>query len=165
MERKKLKVSAKAPAFTLVNQDGEEVALKQLAGKWTVLYFYPRDNTPGCTIEAEEFTAALKKFHKINAEVIGVSPDSPESHQKFIDKKSLKIQLLSDPEHKVLEKYGAWGDKVLYGKKSEGVIRSTVIIDPQGKIAYYWARVQTKGHAEAVLDKLRELQKQTPDSD
>ena len=106
----------KAPAFTLNDQDGKKVKLSDLAGQWTVLYFYPRDDTPGCTIEACDFTSSVKSFEKLGATVYGCSPDSIESHQKFIKKFKLKISLLSDPTHKMMEKYDAWGEKNMYGK-------------------------------------------------
>lgn len=153
-----LKIGSKAPAFKLQDQDGNEVSLAGLKGNWVVLYFYPKDDTPGCTTEACEFTAAFPQFQSLSARVLGVSPDSPASHQKFIQKHSLQIPLLSDPDHAVLAKYGAWGEKTMYGRKSEGVLRSTVLIDPEGKIAWHWPNVRAAGHAEAVRGKLAELQ-------
>lgn len=157
MATQALKIGGKAPAFTLANQDGKKVALKDLLGQWLVVYFYPKDDTPGCTKEACEFTSHLGQFGKLQARVIGVSPDSPESHQKFIKKHRLEIDLLSDPDHRVLEKYGAWGEKSMYGKKYEGVIRSTVVIDPKGRIAHRWEKVKPAGHATQVRQKLDEL--------
>jgi peroxiredoxin Q/BCP len=157
MATQPLKIGGKAPAFALPNQDGRKVALEDLAGQWVVLYFYPRDDTPGCTKEACEFTSHLKPFEKLGATVIGVSPDSPESHRKFIAKHSLKLELLSDPDHKVLARYGAWGEKSMYGRTYEGVLRSTVLIDPQGKVAWHWPKVKPAGHARAVSEKLAEL--------
>ena len=156
-ENVRLEAGQKAPAFTLPDQDNKSVALKDFAGRWVVLYFYPKDDTPGCTTEACDFTGGLKAFEKLNAKVIGVSPDSPESHRKFIAKYKLKIDLLSDPEKKVLVKYGAWGIKNMYGKKSEGVIRSTFLIDPNGRIAHAWYSVKAAGHAEKVQEKLSAL--------
>jgi peroxiredoxin Q/BCP len=152
-------LSGKAPAFSLPNQDGKKVSLKDLLGQWTVLYFYPKDDTPGCTTEACEFTTNWDQFQKLSARVIGVSPDSPESHLKFIAKHKLRIDLLSDPDHAVLVKYGAWGEKNMYGKISEGVLRTTVLIDPKGQIAHVWNKVKAAGHAEAVAAQLAELQK------
>lgn len=152
-----IEVGKKAPAFTLTDQDGEKVKLGDMAGQWFVLYFYPKDDTPGCTIQACEFTESIKAFDKIEATVLGCSPDDAASHQKFIAKHKLKISLLSDPTHKAMERYGAWGEKNMYGKIKVGVIRSTVIIDPKGKVAYHWKRVKTKGHAMAVHEKLGEL--------
>jgi len=148
----------KAPAFTLTDQTGNKVRLAELAGQWVVLYFYPKDDTPGCTIEAQDFTKDLKKFGALGAAVFGCSPDSVESHQKFIAKYKLKVNLLCDPGHKVMSKYGAWGEKNMYGKITQGVIRSTVLIDPKGKVVKHWQRVSAKGHAEAVQKVLKELQ-------
>lgn len=154
-----LETGKKAPAFTLVNQDGEKVKLADLAGQWVVLYFYPKDDTPGCTTQACEFTVGIKQFEKLNATVFGCSPDDTESHQKFIKKHKLKVNLLSDPTHKTMEKYEAWGEKNMYGKISLGVIRSTVIIDPTGKVAHRWKRVKAAGHADSVAKVLTDLQK------
>jgi peroxiredoxin Q/BCP len=157
MADSELTVGKKAPDFTLPNQDDQPVKLGGLAGRWVVLYFYPNDDTPGCTTEACDFTAGLKDFEKLEAKVLGCSPNTTESHRKFIAKYKLKIELLSDPAHKVLEKYGAWGEKSMYGRTSMGVIRSTVIIDPQGKVARHWPKVKAAGHADAVKDALKEL--------
>ncbi len=144
----------KAPAFSLEDQDGEKVRLSDLRGRWVVLYFYPRDDTPGCTTEACEFTGALDEFEKLDAVVLGCSPDGPEKHRKFRAKHDLGVRLLSDPDHAVMEKYGAWGEKKLYGKTTVGVIRSTVLIDPAGKIAHHWRSVRARGHAEKVRERL-----------
>ena len=149
----------KAPSFTLPNQEGKKVKLADQAGRWTVLYFYPKDDTPGCTKEACQFTEGIKAFNKLQADVWGVSPDTPEKHQKFIDKYKLKVELLSDPDKKVMTKYGAFGAKMMYGKEVEGVIRSTFLIDPSGKIAHVWPNVKADGHAEKVQEKLSELSK------
>lgn len=154
-----IRTGAKAPAFSLCNQNNKKIALKDLAGRWVGLYFYPKDDTPGCTKEACEFTDQLKDFERLDARVLGVSPDSPASHLKFIEKYDLGIDLLSDPDHKVLERYGAWGEKSMYGKKYEGVLRSTVLIDPKGVVAHRWEKVTPAGHAEAVKQKLAELRK------
>jgi peroxiredoxin Q/BCP len=153
----KIDVGKKAPAFSLQDENGTKVALSGLAGQWVVLYFYPKDDTPGCTVEACEFTSGLPKFDKLDATVLGCSRDTPESHRKFIAKYKLKIKLLSDPDHEVMEKYGAWGEKNNYGKKTMGVIRSTVLIDPAGKVAHHWPTVKAEGHAEQVRAKLAEL--------
>jgi peroxiredoxin Q/BCP len=153
----KLTVGKKAPPFTAPDQDGKTVKLDEYKGQWLVLYFYPNDDTPGCTTEACDFTNGIKDFEKLDAAILGCSPNTEESHRKFIAKYKLKVRLLSDPSHAVLEKYGAWGEKVLYGRKSLGVIRSTVIVDPAGKVAHHWARVKSAGHAEAVREKLKEL--------
>jgi peroxiredoxin Q/BCP len=153
-----IEVAKKAPAFRTKDQDGQTRSLGEFAGQWVVLYFYPKDDTPGCTTEACDFTAGIAKFTKMDAVVLGCSADSEERHQKFIAKYKLKITLLSDPDHAVMEKYGAWGEKTMYGKKVTGVIRSTVLIDPKGKVAHHWAKVQAKGHADKVREKLAELQ-------
>ncbi|PKK82763.1 MAG: thioredoxin-dependent thiol peroxidase [candidate division Zixibacteria bacterium HGW-Zixibacteria-1] len=150
-------IGSKAPAFSLPNQDGKIVKLNVFTGKWVALYFYPKDNTPGCTTEACEFTDGLKSFEKLNAVVLGVSPDSPTSHQTFIEKQNLKITLLSDSDRKVMMQYGAFGTKKMYGKEVQGVIRSTYLIDPKGKIAYSWSNVKAAGHADKVKEKLAEL--------
>ena len=152
-----LVVGKKAPAFTAKDQDDRVVRLGDFKGQWVVLYFYPKDDTPGCTNEACEFTASIKDFEKVDAVVLGCSPDSTERHRKFIAKYKLKVSLLSDPDHEVLEAYGAWGDKKLYGRSFVGVIRSTVIINPEGKIARHWPKVKAAGHAEEVGAALREL--------
>ncbi|WP_457597770.1 thioredoxin-dependent thiol peroxidase [Hydrogenimonas sp.] len=154
-----VEVGRKAPEFCLPNQDTIEICLRDLKGKWVVLYFYPKDLTPGCTTEACDFTEAMPDFEGLNAVILGVSPDSPEKHRKFIEKKGLKITLLSDEEKEVLKAYGAWGPKKLYGKEYEGVIRSTFLIDPEGNIAAVWPKVRVKGHVEAVREKLESLQK------
>jgi thioredoxin-dependent peroxiredoxin len=148
----------KAPAFTLFDQDENKVTLKDLAGQWTIIYFYPKDDTSGCTIEAKEFTDLLVNFKKLNCEVIGVSPDTVEKHCKFIAKHKLKVRLLADPEKKMLEKYGVWQEKSMYGRKYMGVVRGTVLLNPKGKVVKHWPKVKAAGHAQAVLDLLKELQ-------
>ena len=152
-----LKIGDLAPNFCLPDKDNKEVCLKDFKGKFTIVYFYPADNTPGCTTEAIGFTDILPEFQKLDATVIGVSPDSPASHAKFIEKKNLKVILLSDEEKEVLKKYGAWGPKKFRGKSYIGVIRSTFLIDPEGKIAHIWPKVSVNGHAEEVKTKLTEL--------
>ena len=154
---KEIEVGKKAPAFALKNQDDVTVKSADLKGGWVVIYFYPRDNTPGCTTEACEFTSGIKGFERLDARVLGCSPDSTESHRKFIAKYKLKVSLLSDPDHSMMNAYGAWGEKTLYGRKFIGVIRSTVIINPDGKVGHHFARVKTAGHAEQVRGKLAEL--------
>jgi thioredoxin-dependent peroxiredoxin len=151
-------IGKKAPDFALKDQNDEVVRLRDLAGRWAVLYFYPRDDTPGCTVEACDFTAGIKGFEKLEATVLGCSPDSTESHRRFIAKHKLKIGLLSDPDHEALAAYGAWGEKNMYGRVTQGVLRSTVIIDPKGKVAHHWPKVSAQGHAAAVREKLKELQ-------
>ncbi len=146
----------KAPPFKLESSEGT-VSNADFAGKWLVLYFYPRDLTPGCTTEAMAFRDARAALKKRGAVVVGVSKDSVASHQKFAQKCELDFPLLSDPEGKVIRAYGAWGEKVLYGKKSEGILRSTVIIDPDGKVARVFEKVKVAGHADAVLAALDEL--------
>jgi peroxiredoxin Q/BCP len=146
-----LKEGQKAPAFKLPADDGRTLSLGDFAGQTVVLYFYPRDNTPGCTIEAEAFRDVARQLAKKHAVVLGVSKDSIASHCKFRDKYKLNFPLLSDADGKVLEQYGAWGEKVLYGKKSMGIIRSTVIIGPDGKIKKIFPKVKVAGHAEEVL--------------
>lgn len=153
-----IEVGKKAPAFRLPDQDGKNHSLADYAGQWLVLYFYPKDDTPGCTTEACDFSNGIKKFEKLSAAVLGCSGDDAEKHKKFIAKYKLKIDLLSDPSHAVMTKYGAWGEKVMYGKKVTGVIRSTVIIDPEGKVAKHWKKVKAAGHAEAVQAALTDLQ-------
>ncbi len=150
-------VGSVAPDFTLLDQDGAALSASELRGRWVVLYFYPRDDTPGCTIEACEFTAELDGFARLDADVLGCSPDVPSAHQKFIAKHGLGLRLLSDPDHAMLAAYGAWGEKNMYGKVVLGVIRSTVIVDPEGRVAHRWAKVAVKGHAAAVRSKLAEL--------
>ena len=152
-----IEVGKKAPAFTLESSDGGKVKLSDHAGKIVVLYFYPRDNTPGCTVEANEFNAALPALQKLGAVVLGASKDSLASHCKFRDKFGLAFPLLSDPDGKVLEAYGAWGDKVMYGKKLKGIIRSTVLIGKDGKVVQHWPKVSVKGHAAEVLEAIKAL--------
>jgi peroxiredoxin Q/BCP len=149
----------KAPAFTLPSSDGDTVKLGDLAGKIVVVYFYPRDSTPGCTVEAQEFTAALPALKKLGAVVLGVSKDSIASHCKFRDKYALTFPLLSDEDGAVLEKYGAWGEKSMYGKKMMGIIRSTVIIGRDGKVAKHFPKVSVKGHVDKVVEAVRALGK------
>ncbi len=151
-------VGEKAPNFCLPNQDSEEVCLRDLQGSWVILYFYPKDNTPGCTTEALDFTQKLPEFTELGAVVLGVSPDSVKKHQNFIAKKELGVTLLSDEDKSVLKEYGVWQLKKNYGREYMGVVRSTFIISPDGKIAAKWEKVRVKGHVEAVLEKLKELQ-------
>lgn len=146
-----------APAFSLQDAEGKAVSLDDFEGRDVVLYFYPRDDTPGCTKEACGFRDAWKELQKLGVAVLGVSPDSEVSHQKFRDKYRLPFPLLSDPDRKVMTKYGAYGEKMLYGKKTTGVIRSTVWIGPDGKVRKHWARVaKAEAHPEQVLAALRE---------
>ena len=151
----------KAPEFCLLDQNDNAVCLKDFRGKWVILYFYPRDNTKGCTMEATDFTENLEEFKKLDAVILGVSPDSTKSHLNFAKKHGLKIILLSDPKHEVLEMYGVWKLKKLYGREYFGVVRSTFIIDPQGYIRHVWRKVRVKGHVEEVKKKLMELQEES----
>jgi thioredoxin-dependent peroxiredoxin len=148
---KELKVGDKAPAFSLKNTEGKTVKLSDYTGKKVVLYFYPKDDTPGCTKEACGFRDDFAQLKKRGVEVLGVSGDDQKSHQKFTDKYSLPFTLLSDPDHEMMEKYGAWGEKNMYGKKSMGVLRITYIIDEEGKIAHLFKKVKTDTHSQDVL--------------
>ncbi len=145
----------KAPAFTLRDGTGKSVKLSDFSGKDVVLYFYPRDNTPGCTAEAQGFRDLWKKLQKRGVVVLGVSPDSPDSHAEFASCYRLPFPLLSDPDKKVMTRYGAYGDKVMYGKRTKGVIRSTVWIGPDGKVVKHWAKVaKAADHPAKVLEAL-----------
>jgi peroxiredoxin Q/BCP len=147
----------KAPQFSATDQDGSQVHLSDFVGQWVVLYFYPKDDTPGCTVEAKDFTELDLDFKKLGAKVLGISPDSQKSHCKFINKHNLSITLLSDPTHCVAEAYGVWQLKKFMGKEYMGVERSTFLITPDQTITYTWTKVKAKGHAIAVLTKLQEL--------
>ena len=154
-----LKVGEKASLFSLANQDDISISIKDFSGKWIILYFYPKDNTTGCTIQACDFTEMIEEFDKIDCVILGISPDSTSSHRDFIEKQSLGITLLSDPDKEVLKKYNAWGEKKNYGKTYDGVKRSTIIIDPAGNIAKIYENVRAKNHAETLKNDLEELQK------
>jgi peroxiredoxin Q/BCP len=145
-----------APKFALESDAGTRVKLADYAGKWLVVYFYPRDNTPGCTREAQEFTKAVPKLRKLGAEVLGISKDSPKSHSGFKDKIGIGFPLLSDPDLSTHKSYGAWGTKTMYGKKVEGTIRSTFLVSPAGKISRSWTGVKVDGHADKVIAALEE---------
>ncbi|PIN73448.1 peroxiredoxin [Candidatus Woesearchaeota archaeon CG10_big_fil_rev_8_21_14_0_10_45_16] len=147
----------KAKSFTLPDQNGQDVSLSDFKGRWVVLYFYPKDNTSGCTLEAHDFTAAKAEFGKLGVEIAGVSPDSVKSHAGFCEKEGLGITLLSDESKKVLEAYGVWQEKSMYGRKYLGVVRSTFLIDPAGNVAYSWSKVSVPGHVKEVLQKIKEL--------
>jgi peroxiredoxin Q/BCP len=146
-----------APKFALDGDAGTRVKLADYAGKWLVVYFYPRDNTPGCTREAQDFTQAVPKLKKLGAEVVGISKDSVQSHCGFKDKIGIRFPLLSDPDLSTHKAYGAWGTKTMYGKKVEGTIRSTFLVSPAGKIARSWSGVKVDGHADKVIAALEEL--------
>jgi peroxiredoxin Q/BCP len=150
---------SKAPDFNLVATDGKKVKLSALKGQPVVVYFYPKDDTPGCTREACAFRDQHKQLEKLGAVVLGISPDDNASHQKFSTKFELNFPLLSDTDHAVAEKYGAWREKNMYGKKSMGIQRSTFLIDAQGKIAKVWKKVNVDGHDEQVLEALKGLPK------
>jgi peroxiredoxin Q/BCP len=150
----RLAVGKKAPAFALSNQDGEDVSLRDFAERRVVVYFYPADDTPGCTKEACQFNDEFAAFRKLNVAVIGVSPDGAQKHQAFRAKYGLKFTLLSDPDKSVMTKYGAYGEKMMYGKKVMGVIRSTFVIGPTGTIEHAFYGVRADGHPAKVLTKL-----------
>lgn len=157
-----VEVGRKAPAFTLSDQDGEKHALKDCLGKPVVLYFYPKDDTSGCTKEACQFRDQQPDFKKAKAVVFGVSPDSVESHRKFVDKHALNFTLLSDPKDadgdpKIGMKYGVWQEKSMYGRKYMGIVRTTYLIDAAGKVAHRWDKVKVPGHADEVLEAIRQL--------
>ena len=152
-----LEEGKKAPAITLPDGDGNKVSLKDYAGKNVVLYFYPKDNTSGCTTEACDFRDATPEFDKLDAVILGVSPDPVKSHKKFSDKYELPFKLLADEEKKIVEKYGVWKEKSMYGRKYMGVERTTFVIGKNGKIAKIFPKVKVKGHVEEVKKVLEEL--------
>lgn len=153
-----LSVGALAPDFTLPDQADTPFTLSHAAGSWCVLYCYPKDNTPGCTQEAKDFTCLMDEFTRAGASLVGISPDKASSHRKFIEQQGLALRLLCDTDHAVLEAWGAWGLKKYMGREYMGVLRSTWIVDPAGRIAAVWSQVKVKGHAEEVLRTLLELQ-------
>ena len=148
-------IGSKAPEFCLPDENGKDVCLEQFRGKWVVLYFYPKDNTSGCTLEAIDFSKEIETFKSMDSMIIGVSPDSPKSHCTFREKHDLQILLLSDESHAVSEKYGIWK---MYGREYYGVQRSTFLIDPEGNLSYSWSKVTVKDHVKTVIQKLRDLQ-------
>ena len=154
-----LKINTPAPDFTVKNDKDELISLSQYRGKWVVLYFYPKDNTSGCTKEACDFNENLEQFNNIEAVIIGVSPDSVKSHQNFKKKYDLRFELLSDTEKEVCNKYDVMGEKSMYGKKYLGVIRTTYIIDPEGTIRWVDPKVSVDGHANKIIEQLAILQK------
>ena len=149
--------AANAPSFDLESDSGAHVSLKDFAGRWLVVYFYPRDNTPGCTREAHDFTAALPRLKKLGASVVGISKDTPASHAGFRDKCDIGFPLLSDKSLETHRAYGAWGKKTMYGKEVEGTIRSTFLVSPSGEIAEAWKSVKVDGHVEKVIAALQRL--------
>ncbi len=165
-----LEIGNKAPAFCIPNQDEVEICLRDLKGKWIVLYFYPKDNTPGCSAQACDFTAAEPEFDDLDAVIIGISPDSPKKHQNFISKKELEITLLSDEDKTTCTAYGVWQLKKMCGKEYMGVVRTTFIINPNGEISAIWNNVRVRKkkkisgetvellHVNDVKEKLKELQ-------
>ncbi len=152
-----IEAGKKAPTFSLKNQRGETVKLAGFAGRPVVLYFYPKDDTPGCTTEACDFRDSHRALEKAGAVVLGVSPDSEARHAKFAGKYELPFTLLADTEHEVAEKYGAWGEKSLYGRRYMGIIRSTFLIGADGRVARVWPKVKVNGHAAEVLDAVKAL--------
>ena len=152
-----IKKNTKAPEFTLPSTNGENQKLKDLLGKYVVIYFYPKDDTPGCTIETNDFNKLLPKFKKLNCEIFGISKDTIKSHDKFREKFKIKFDLLSDEEIKVLKKYKVWGKKKFMGREFMGIIRSTILIDKKGKIIKVWDNVKVKDHAKEVLETLKSL--------
>ncbi len=151
----RLEEGDRAPAFSLPDEDGKKLALKDLKGKPAIVYFYPADDTPGCTKEACQFNENLTTFSRAGVKVVGISPDGAAKHQRFAEKYGLKFPLLSDPEHKTMEAYGAWGEKTMYGKKTVGVIRSTFLLDAAGIIVRAWYNVRADGHAAKVLEEVK----------
>jgi peroxiredoxin Q/BCP len=149
------KINDVAPHFSAKDQTGNIVTLEDFQGSWLVLYFYPKDNTPGCTTEAINFSEQQSVFQGLGVKILGVSPDSEKSHGKFIEKQQLNLQLLSDPDHAVAEAYGVWGLKKFMGKEYMGILRSTFLINPQGIIVYAWPKVKVKDHVADVLTQIR----------
>jgi peroxiredoxin Q/BCP len=152
-----IKKNKLAPSFKIPSSNNKEFELKKIKNKFLVIYFYPKDNTLGCTNEAKDFSKFYKEFNKLNCEIIGVSKDTIESHKKFINKFKIPFQLLSDEKNIMLKKYGAWGEKSMYGKKFMGIKRTTVLIDPKGKIIKIWNNVKVTDHAKEVLNFLKEV--------
>ena len=152
-----INIDEKAPEFCLPNQDDVEICLRDLKGRWVVLYFYPRDNTPGCTTEACEFTQAAPDFSELDAIILGVSADSTKKHRNFIEKKELGITLLSDEDSSMMQEYGVWQLKKNYGKEYMGIVRTTFIINPDGIIKALFNKVRVKDHVAKVQEELKKL--------
>ena len=152
-----IKENSKAPIFNLPSSNNQNFEINKNLNQYLVIYFYPRDNTPGCTSEAKDFSKLYKEFKKLDCEIVGVSKDNIESHKKFIDKFKIPFQLLSDEKIVVLKKYGVWGEKSMYGKKFMGIKRTTVLIDTKGKILKIWNNVKVTDHAKEVLNFLKEV--------
>lgn len=153
-----LEIGKKAPAFTLQDQKGKTHKLSDYAGKWLLIYFYPKDDTPGCTKEACQLRDNYADYKKLKAVVLGVSKDSVDSHKKFADKFELPFPILADPDTKMIQKYGAWQEKSMFGKKYMGIQRMSYLIDPKGKVVKVYPKVKPIGHAKEVLQDLKELQ-------
>ena len=151
-----IKENSKAPNFKLPSSNNKNFEINKSLDQYLVIYFYPRDNTPGCTSEAKDFTKLYKEFKKLNCDIFGISKDSVDSHKKFISKFKIPFQLLSDEKITALKKYGAWGEKSMYGKKFMGIKRTTVLINQKGKIIKIWNNVKVKDHAKEVLSCLKE---------
>ena len=154
-----IKENTKAPLFKIPSTTKSEYSLKDSLGKYIVIYFYPKDDTPGCTIEANDFNKLLPKFKKLNCDVLGISKDNLKSHNKFRDKYKIKFDLLSDEDLAVLKKYKVWAKKKFMGREFMGILRTTFLIDPKGKIIKIWENVKVKDHAKDVLDTLNSIQK------
>jgi len=152
-----IKENTKAPDFTLPSTNGENQKLKDLLGKYVVIYFYPKDDTPGCTIETNDFNKLYPKFEKLNCEIFGISKDTIKSHDKFREKFKIKFDLLSDEQIKILKKYKVWGKKKFMGREFMGIIRSTFLINKKGKVIKVWDNVKVKDHAKEVLETLKSL--------
>ena len=154
-----IKENTKAPLFKIPSTNKSEYSLKDSLGKYVVIYFYPKDDTPGCTIETNDFNKLLPKFKKLNCDVLGISKDNLKSHNKFRDKYKIKFDLLSDEDLAVLKKYKVWAKKKFMGREFMGILRTTFLIDPKGKIIKIWENVKVKDHAKDVLDTLNSIQK------
>jgi len=160
MSDTQMEVGQKAPEFKLPADSGEIINLAELlaAGRWVVLYFYPKDDTPGCTTEALDFTSKIAEFEALNCSIIGLSKDTPAKHDKFIAKHGLKVRLVSDEDGSTLKQYGSWVEKKMYGRTYMGIDRSTFLIAPDGRVKALWRKVKVKGHVDAVLAALKENQ-------
>lgn len=152
-----LRVGDQAPDFCLLDQYENEICLKDQLGKWVVVYFYPKDNTPGCTIEATNFTARRQDYVKLDAQIFGISADSCRSHVSFMEKRGLTITLLSDEEKNVIKAYGVWKPKKFMGREFLGIVRTTFLIGPEGEIRHIWPEVKVKGHVDEVFKRLQDL--------
>ena len=153
----RMKVNSKAPIFNLPSTNKKEYSLKDSLGNYVVIYFYPKDDTPGCTIETNDFNKLLSKFKKLNCEILGISKDNLKSHDKFRDKYKIKFDLLADEEIKVLKKYKVWAKKKFMGREFMGIVRTTFLIDKKGKIIKIWDNVKVKDHAKEVLKTLQNI--------